>query len=352
MEQVRPYQVQNPLTGDHILVSPQRMSRPWQGKTEMVEEAVMEDYDPTCYLCPTNTRNTGAVNPDYKGTYMFPNDFPTLLPKEEGGPIEDSPLFTSAPESGACEVLCYSPVHSKTMVNMDTAEIETVVRFWRERYQALAISPDIKHVQIFESRGSEVGASNAHPHAQIWAQANIPSLPAKELHHQEDYYQRYGSRMLLDYAQAELEREERVVHNNEHFLTVVPYWAVWPYETMILPTEHVPSLQELSDDQVTALADSLSVITRAYASFFQRPKYGAPYTMGVHQVPTDRSYIDSTQLHLHFEPPLLTPTRQKLMGGYERFAQPQRDITAEHAADELRHLVTLLLQADNETSCK
>ncbi len=347
MEQAYPYQVQNPMTGERLLVSPQRMSRPWQGKIETVQEAPMAEYDQSCYLCPGNTRNTGDVNPNYEDTYAFPNDYPTLLPKEEGGPVEDSPLFRSAPESGACEVLCYSPVHSKTMVNMDTADIGTVIRFWRERYQALAANPDINHVQIFESRGPEVGASNAHPHAQIWAQADIPNLPAKEFKKQGDYFLEHGSVLLLDYAQAELERETRVVHKNEHFITVVPYWAFWPYETMILPTSHAPSLNHLSDSQVACLAESLSVLTRAYAEHFQRPLYGAPYTMGIHQIPTNEDYADSAQLHIHFEPPLLTPTRQKLIGGYERFAQPQRDITAERAADELRHVVGLLLQADN-----
>ncbi len=345
MEQVHsPYQVTNPLTGDGVLVSPQRLARPWQGKTELVQEADMPEYDPACYLCPGNVRSTGNLNPQYEGTYSFPNDFPTLLPERAESPVDDAPLFQTRPEAGICEVLCYSPRHDRTLVNMDKPETIGVVNLWQERYRELIRHPLINHVQIFESRGPEVGASNAHPHAQIWAEEYIPNLPAKELHRQEMYYRKLGSVMLLDYARDEIARDTRIVYQNDHFLTVVPNWAVWPYEMMQLPLDHIPSLDVLTDDQKAGLADSVSVVVRAYGKFFQRPKYGAPYLMGIHQLPAGEAYTQSAQMHVHFQSPLLTPTRQKMMGGYEHFAQPQRDLPAERAAGELREVVQDILK--------
>ena len=338
---VQPYEVFNPLTGEWSpLVSPHRMGRPWQGLLEEGEKDV-PPYDNKCYLCPGNMRESKKINPLYTGTWYFTNDFSALIPpNSKSAPRDADPhvLFQRRDDSGECEVLLYSPRHDRTMNSMDVGEIEDVVHLWRGRTYELGKKPYINHVQIFENRGP--GASNPHGHAQLWSQENIPVLPAKELKQQQEYFEKNGRPLLIDYVIEELRRKERVVSENADFVTVIPYWAVWPYETMILPKNPRSGLDTLTEDESTTLAESLYVITRAYAEFFQRPKYGAPYTMGVHQRPTDGKEHPEAQFHIHFEPPLLTPDRVKYMVGYERFAQAQRDVTAEKAAALLREVAS------------
>lgn len=337
-----PHEVLNPLTNDWLLISPQRTSRPWQGQLENNLEEPRLEYDKSCYLCPSNLRNTSERNPSYDSTFVFVNDYSALLPEVDEAIESPSKLFTSRTESGTCEVICYSPKHNLVMANMSQAELKLVVNLWKDRYVELSGRDNISHVQIFENRGSEIGASNPHPHGQIWAQSHIPVLPAKEIASQEKYYQKQGTPLLIDYVQSELATNERVVYQNDEFVIVVPYWAFWPYETMILPKAHISSLADLQLSQVDSLADVLSITTKTYAKFFGRPIYGAPYLLGIHQAPTDGRDTSALQLHIHFETPLLTPKLQKHVGGYERFGQLQRDITASTAAQNLRQALAMI----------
>jgi UDPglucose--hexose-1-phosphate uridylyltransferase len=342
MSDIRPYYVYNALTGEWTpLVSPHRTARPWQGQRESITEAEMPEHDEKCYLCPGTTRNTGQKNPEYSKTYVFTNDFAALLPPAESEqeiPSSDSPLLQKRNEDGTCEVLCYSPLHNKTLTNMNLDEIVQVINLWRERYSELGKLSYINHVQIFESRGKEVGASNPHPHAQIWAQKHIPLLPQKELETQIKYQETYHKNLLIDYGKLELKRNQRIIQENDDFILLVPHWAMWPYETMILPKADRTGIDQLTKGEIKNLAAILSVITKKYSVLFRRPHYGAPYMMGIHQRPTDGKEHTSVQLHIHFEPPLLTPDRQKILAGYERLAQPQRDLTPEKAAETLRNV--------------
>lgn len=340
MKITKPYEVHNPLTGDWLLVSPQRTLRPWQGQREETTEKVMPQYDPTCYLCPGNKRSNGAHNPTYDKTFYFVNDFSALVQYYDmHAQDNDLPLFESRPETGRCEVICYSPRHDLTMAHMTEQEITQVIQLWQNRYSELGSDPAINHVQIFENRGPEMGASNPHPHGQIWAQSHVPTVPTKELFTQQAYYEGHGTAMLLDYAHREIEKAERVVYRNQHFVIVVPFWAIWPYETLLLPLQELPSLAQLSTTGTVSLSSALGALTRAYAELFNRSRYGSPYTMGIHQLPTDGRAGIGTQLHIHFEPPFLTSEKQKFLVGYERFGQPQRDLTTEGAANALRNSI-------------
>lgn len=330
-----PHRRHNPLENKWILVSPQRMNRPWSGQTEKINEASLPSFDPACYLCPGNLRADGQKNPDYKSVFTFVNDYSALLPDIPAGGGEKT-FFSKHNEPGICEVICYSPRHNRPMAKMSLAEIRNVILLWRGRYRTLAKNKFINHVQIFENRGNEVGNSNHHPHGQIWAQKHLPILPGKEIKIQESHYRQTQSILLLSYLNQELKAKERLIYKNNNFAIVVPFWAEWPYETMVLPRTELPALDEMSNSQISDLAKALAVISRVYANFFHRPKSGAPYTMGIHQRPTDGKLHKGIQMHFHFQPPLLTAARQKFMVGYERFAEPQRDITAERAAGELK----------------
>lgn len=344
-EDSSPHQRFNPLLGEwDVLVSPHRSQRPTQWQEQARHEEILPPYDKDCFICPGNTRANGKKNPEYADTWVFSNDFSALHPESLDGFGKNghSPFFRNQPVTGICEVLCYSPRHDHTMANMPVSQIEKTVRLWQDRYTALGSRPDIAHVQLFENRGKEVGASLPHPHGQVWAQADVPLVPAKEARQQRVYYETYGHPMLIEYAEQERRREERVVDENEYFVTVVPYWAKWPYETLILPKQHNTGVDQLTPAEVTALGKSLFVLTRAYASLSMRPLYGAPYTMGIHQRPTDGREHPEAQMHIHFELPLLTPTKQKHVIGYERFAQNQRDITPERAAHQLKQEVEAL----------
>jgi len=338
-EAPQPYRVYNALKDKWSLISPHRAFRPWSGQIEKIEEEEIPDYDPNCYLCPCNKRVGDNINPKYTSTFVFVNDHSALLPDVAESPLvlsENNELFKTEKETGICEVVCYSPSHDKTMMNMSNQELEKVIDVWKERFITIGSRRDINHVLIFENRGKEMGASNPHPHGQIWAQKHIPHLVAVEIEQQKKYLHINGKNMLLDYLKEEIKRGDRLVYKNPDFVVVVPFWAEWPYETMILPKPHISGIDELNKQQATNLAKSLALVTKTYANMFNRPKYGTSYTMGIHQKPTDGKKHPHLQMHIHFEPPWLTPSRLKFMVGYERFGEQQRDITPEQAAQTLR----------------
>jgi UDPglucose--hexose-1-phosphate uridylyltransferase len=328
-----PHRRFNPLTGETVLVSPHRTKRPWQGKVETVATAKLPAHDPNCYLCPGNTRAGGEHNPTYQDVWAFTNDFSALLPDVPAGERREG-LFIAETESGICRVLCYSPQHNLTLAGMSNEAIVKVVDEWARQYLELGGRSDIGHVQIFENRGEVMGSSMPHPHGQIWAQRNVPDLPAREGERQAAWNKERGTVLLMDYLEQELASRERLVFENDTWAAVVPYWAVWPFETMLLPKTHRRDIAELNPVERAGLADALGRMTRRYDNLFQ---VSFPYTMGLHQRPTDGQAHDAWQLHAHFLPPLLrSATVRKFMVGYELLAQAQRDITAEQAADRLR----------------
>jgi UDPglucose--hexose-1-phosphate uridylyltransferase len=326
----------NPLTRDWILVSPNRMERPWQGQTEKAGDSVLPQYDPGCYLCPGNARAEGAQNPKYSTTFVFDNDFAALQPDVGDVTVEDGgkKLLLAAAESGVCRVVCFSPRHDLTLARMTASEIGGVVEVWAEQYRALGELPRIQHVQIFENRGAMMGCSNPHPHGQIWATQTIPNEPRKEQESLEDYAREHRSCMLCDYVGLELAAGERVVCQNESFLAVVPFWATWPFETLLLSKRHVGDIVALDAGERAGLADVLKRLTTRYDNLFQT---SFPYSMGFHQRPTDGKEHAEWHFHAHFLPPLLRSERvKKFMVGFELLASPQRDMTAEVAAEKLR----------------
>jgi UDPglucose--hexose-1-phosphate uridylyltransferase len=325
----------NPLTGETVLVSPHRTKRPWQGKVESLPPAMSLQHDPNCYLCPGSKRAGDVINPDYNDVFAFTNDFPALLEDVPvGSRNEGNGLLVAESESGICKVVCFSPRHDLTLAKMDQAGQVIVVKEWTRQYIELGSRADINHVQIFENRGEIMGCSNPHPHCQIWAQRTIPDLPARETERQAAWKKNKGSVLLLDYWKLEKSNHERLIFENDTWVAVVPFWAVWPFETMLLPKAHRRDLTELSLTEVEGLADALGRMTRRFDNLFG---VSFPYSMGLHQRPTDGEAHDGWQLHLHFLPPLLrSATVKKFMAGYELLAQSQRDITAEQAADRLR----------------
>lgn len=326
----------NPLTGEWVLVSPHRTNRPWQGQVEKPAVEKRPQHDSSCYLCPGNERAGGVRNPDYDGTFVFQNDFSALLPDVPAGSGDDHALLVSKSESGVCRVICFSPRHDLTLAEMDVAAIRKVVDLWAEQYDELGAQEDISHVQIFENKGAVMGCSNPHPHGQIWAQRSIPGEPAKELLYMQRHYATHGTTLLSDYLAVEIERKKRIVCDNEHFVALVPYWAVWPFELMVLCRRTVPSITQLDDAEKNALSDILKRVTTRYDNLFQ---CGFPYSAGLHQAPTDGKAHPEWDLHMHFYPPLLrSATVKKFMVGYEMLGNPQRDITPESSAERLRAL--------------
>lgn len=332
-----PHRRYNPLLREWILVSPQRTQRPWQGETTKQAVAAGLAYDPTCYLCPTNARSGGVHNPAYTGVYAFDNDFPSLLPDTQADAQGNaSSLLMAEPERGRCRVICFHPDHSLTLARMKVSDIAAVVDTWADETATIGGLPWINHVQIFENRGAMMGASNPHPHCQIWATEHVPADPLRELAAQKDYQDEHHSCLLCDYVKTEIEQAQRVVVENETFVAVVPYWATWPFETLILPRRHLGSFTDLTKDERNGLAAILKAVTTRYDNLFE---VSFPYTMGFHQRPTDGAAHDSMHFHAHFYPPLLRSAEiRKFMVGFEMFACPQRDLTPETAAGRLRAL--------------
>ena len=334
--QDHPHRRYNPLTQEWILVSPHRTRRPWQGQVEKAATGVKPEYDPSCYMCPGNKRASGTRNPDYKSTFVFDNDFAALLADTPVSTLSHEGLLVARSERGLCRVVCFSPRHDLTLAQMDVAGIRQVIQVWSEQYLELGAFPFINHVQIFENRGAVMGCSNPHPHGQLWCNESLPNGPAREHVAQAAYLSDKGSCLLCDYLNLEQVERERIVCQNDHFVVLVPFWATWPFETMLASMRHVTSLADLEDTERDSLADILKRITVRYDNLFQT---SFPYSMGFHQQPTDGRTHPHWHLHAHFYPPLLrSATVRKFMVGYEMLAEPQRDLTVETAAARLRAL--------------
>ncbi|MBB6055226.1 MAG: UDP-glucose--hexose-1-phosphate uridylyltransferase [Gammaproteobacteria bacterium] len=327
-----PHRRFNPLTGQWVLVSPHRAKRPWQGQVEKAAPDDRPAHDPDCYLCAGNTRVNGEKNPDYKGTFVFTNDFAALMTDTPDSPASADPLFQSQSARGTSRVICFSPDHSKTLPELPVPAIRQVIDTWCEQITDLA--KDYLWVQVFENKGAAMGCSNPHPHGQIWANSFLPNELAREELTQKQWLAEKGAPLLLQYAQKEQQSGERTVVETEHWIAVVPYWAAWPFETLLLPKTHVRRLTELSDEQKQDLALALKKLTSRYDNLFQ---CSFPYSMGWHGAPHQEGNMDHWQLHAHFYPPLLrSATVRKFMVGYEMLAETQRDLTPEQAAERLR----------------
>jgi UDPglucose--hexose-1-phosphate uridylyltransferase len=333
--QQNPHRRFNPLTREWVLVSPHRTQRPWQGQTEKLSLETRPHYDPNCYMCPGNMRAAGARNPFYQGIFAFDNDYPSLLPNTPPGRYEEKGLLLAESETGVCRVMCFSPRHDLTIPLMERRDIRLLVDGWADEYTRLGALAEVDYVQIFENRGEMMGCSNPHPHCQIWASASVPNFPSSELASFEDYQQKHASCLLCDYLSLEQTSGTRLVLENEHFLVVVPFWAIWPFETLLISRRHVADIAAFDSSERDGLADILQRLTTHYDNLFQ---ISFPYSMGFHQRPTNGAHSE-WHFHAHFFPPLLrSATVKKFMVGYELLASPQRDITPEGAAERLRSL--------------
>lgn len=344
-----PHRRYNQLTGEWVLVSPHRAKRPWLGQVEKIPPENLPQYDPGCYLCPGNSRAEGVRNPNYESTFVFDNDFPALLTPEKsaqmGGPLEDKSagglnrpqngLFTQLPEWGITRVVCFSPRHDLSLPELSQEEVEEVVRTWTEQTRELCSLDYIAYVQVFENKGAMMGASNPHPHSQIWATSHLPNESAKELERQKTYLREHETCLLCDYLCAE-QQGERIVTKNEHFTALVPYWATWPFEILLLSNQHTASLTSFTSEENSGLADILRKITSRYDNLFE---ISFPYSMGFHQAPADGGPHPEWHFHAHFYPPLLRSAAvRKFMVGFEMLGMPQRDLTPETAAERLHSL--------------
>jgi UDPglucose--hexose-1-phosphate uridylyltransferase len=332
-----PHRRYNPLTRDWVLVSPQRARRPWLGQVEKTPSEVLPQYDPACYLCPGNERAGGVKNPSYSGTFVFDNDFAALLPeKVDPNPSPFHPLLAYSPERGLCRVVCFSPRHDLTLPELDSIAMENVLATWVRECADLADMDFIHYAQIFENKGALMGCSNPHPHSQIWAQSQLPTEIGRELASQATYFDEQNQPLLIDYLAEEQRRLERVVFQNDHFTALVPFWAVWPFEILLVAHRPTAYLADLTPDELGALAESLKQVTTRYDNLFE---ISFPYSMGFHQAPYDGQAHPEWVLHAHFYPPLLRSAEvRKFMVGYEMLAMPQRDITPESAAARLQGL--------------
>ena len=332
-----PHRRFNPLRRQWVLVSPHRTDRPWQGEVNKTSGFSDVHYDPQCYLCPGNQRAEGKVTPQYKSVYVFDNDYPALLPESPELHRENAPeLLRAERERGRCRVVCFHPDHSLTLARMQVGDIRKVVDAWTEEYRTLGAEPDFRYVQIFENRGAMMGASNPHPHGQIWTTEHVPDEPRAETEALAEYRASHGSCLLCDYAGLEASEGVRVVAENELFLALVPWWAVWPFETLVIAKRHLRSLLDFGDAERDGLADILKRLTTRYDNLFET---SFPYTMGFHQAPTDGERHEEWHFHAHFYPPLLrSATVRKYMVGFEMLGMPQRDITPESGAERLKGL--------------
>ncbi len=331
-----PHRRYNPLTGEWLLVSPHRAKRPWQGQVEKQQEEKLPVYDPECYLCPGNMRAGGMKNPDYKDTFIFVNDFSALKSEIPGGQYNDGEIFNAESEKGLCKVICFSPRHDLTIPEMDTDAIKKVVDVWQREYAEIGELDYINYVQIFENKGIIMGCSNPHPHGQIWAQESIPGEPYKECFYQKKYFDRNKKSLLSVYLEKELEKKERTVIENDNFVVVAPFWGIWPYETIIISRRHFQNIELMSEEEKLSFADILKKLTIIYDNLFE---VSFPYSAGIHQSPTDGEHHPEWHFHMHFYPPLLrSATIKKIMVGYEMLGNPQRDITPEISAKQLREL--------------
>ena len=327
-----PHRRFNPLTGEWVLVSPHRTKRPWQGKKEDGTKLDLNSYDPNCYLCPANERAGGKVNPNYDGTFVFTNDFAAILEDTPYFEQNAHPLFKSENIRGTSRVICFSPKHDLTIPRMEVSEILNVVNVWAEQTEELG--KKYKWVQIFENKGEIMGCSNPHPHGQIWASTSLPNEASKENLNQKNYYTNNNSVLLMDYYKEEIKLKERVVIENDHWIVIVPFWAIWPYETILLPKRHILRMNEIETGERISLSEILKKFLTKYDNIFNT---SFPYTMGWHGAPFDEAENNYWQLHAHFYPPLLrSASVKKFMVGYEMLSEAQRDITAEQAAEKLR----------------
>jgi UDPglucose--hexose-1-phosphate uridylyltransferase len=330
-----PHRRYNPLTGEWVLVSPHRNKRPWQGQKESAANAALPEYDPECYLCAGNVRSNGVQNDKYTDVFVFDNDFPSLLTDEVATP-QGSELFQLKAERGINKVICFSPKHNLTIPEMEVSALVKVVDAWKQQYTQLGSKDFINHVQIFENKGAVMGCSNPHPHGQIWAQSSLPTLVEKTQANLLAYYEKHGKSLLSDYLTEELAKQERIVSENEHFAVVVPFWATWPYETMIISKRHFGNITEMTAEESLAFAEILKAVTVRYDNLFET---SFPYSSGIHQTPTDGKPHPEWHFHMHFYPPLLrSATVKKFMVGYEMMAEAQRDISPEKSAEILRDL--------------
>tara|TARA_R110002050_G_scaffold286121_2_gene436372 strand:- start:172331 stop:173350 length:1020 start_codon:yes stop_codon:yes gene_type:complete len=326
----------NILTGEWVLVSPHRAKRPWQGQKESISNEVRPNHDPNCYLCAGNTRINGEENPDYTDVFVFVNDFAALQKDSKIFEINDG-LFKAVSERGICKVICFSPDHSKSLADMEVVAIDKVIKAWQKEYTLLGENEMIAYVQIFENKGAVMGCSNPHPHGQIWSQSTLPNEVQKKDTHQSIYYVKNKRSLLGDYLEQEQKTNERIIYENDDFVVLVPFWAIWPFETMIVPKKKYKDITQLSDSESLSFAEAISTITKAYDKLFD---CSFPYSSGIHQAPSNNNSNEHWHWHMSFYPPLLrSASVKKFMVGYEMFGSPQRDITAEQATERLKSLI-------------
>ena len=326
----------NILTGEWVLVSPHRAKRPWQGQNEEISNQKQPTHDSSCYLCAGNTRVNGEENPKYEDVFVFTNDFAALQTTSPKFAVNEG-LLKAESEQGICKVICFSPDHSKSLANMSVESINKVVKTWQNEYTELGSNNMINYVQIFENKGAVMGCSNSHPHGQIWSQSTLPNEVDKKDQQQRAYFSKYNSSLLGDYLKQELDVNERIIYKNDDFVVLTPFWAVWPFETMIVPKKQCKNITMISEQDSLNFADAISKTTKAYDKLFN---CSFPYSSGIHQSPTNGEINDHWRWHMSFYPPLLrSATVKKFMVGYEMFGSPQRDITPEQAAKRLREFV-------------
>ena len=323
----------NILTGEWVLVSPHRAKRPWQGQNEAVNNEKRPSYDESCYLCPGNTRINGEVNPEYTDVFVFTNDFAALQNDSPTFNVNDG-LLKAQSETGICKVICFSPDHSKSLADMSASEIQKVVFTWQKEFKELSENPKINYVQIFENKGAVMGCSNPHPHGQIWSQSSLPNEVYKKNAQQLNYYNNNNSSLLGDYLTQELEKNERIIFENDGFVVLVPFWAIWPFEAMIVPKKQQANILEMTEQETLQYGEAIAVLTKAYDQIFNT---SFPYSSGIHQAPTDGNENKHWHWHMSFYPPLLrSASVKKFMVGYEMFGTPQRDITPEQAVKMIK----------------